>query len=128
MPTDKGHAVDGAGSAQCLALRPIQDTPVQLRFGLAFETPVVAWIYEQPSHASRHANPETVRRRSSLDRQDLNARILTQPGRQHTTGRPPACDHIIELFVKGSHCRDQNIVLSFNGFSTTGVPTSQCST
>ena len=92
MATDVDHGVDGAGSAEHLAARPVARPPRGRRDRLGRVHPVDPRVEEGAAVADGHLQPEAAVAAAGLEEQDPAAPVLAQTAGDHAARRAGADD------------------------------------
>ncbi len=97
LPADIKQAVDRTRSAQNLAARLKDGSPVQSRFRFGLVHPVDGLILEQPAISERHMNPEVGILGTGFQQQHRILSVSAQAVGEHASGRPRPDDDVIEF-------------------------------
>ena len=94
MASDIDHRVDGAGSPERLATRPVKPAAAQMRLLLGFIGPVAVGL-KKPGERGRNAHLGALVRPSGLQQQDRHRRVFAEPAGQDAPGRAGADQDVV---------------------------------
>jgi hypothetical protein len=91
------HRVDGTGTAENLAARPVQAATAELLLRLGVERPVDVLQIDQLGEAGGHVNERMPVRAACFEQQNTVSGVFSQPVGEHTAGRAGPDDDVVKF-------------------------------